>query len=79
VGKSGAACGLGRRMESGGTRKQGSSAHGEVRSAGPRRATKTRLGLGLGRDVIMFEGGCQGHETAPTRRVSEEWERTGSG
>jgi hypothetical protein len=26
-------------------------------AAGPGRATKTKFGLGLGRDVLMFEGG----------------------
>jgi hypothetical protein len=48
VGERGSACGRERRMESGDTRRPGSSARGEGRRAGPGRVTRTRWDGGMG-------------------------------
>jgi hypothetical protein len=88
VGERGSACGRGRRMESGDTRRLGSSARGPrrvVRGRAGRRGRGGTLvergwpgrGLGLGRRALIFEGRCKRDRTAPTRRmhaarVSEE-------
>jgi hypothetical protein len=78
VGKSGSACGCGRRMQSEDTRGPGSSARAEDTQCTVSQATKARWNvdggarrLGHGRRAFIFEGGCNEHRTAPTRRVSE--------